>query len=96
MAMAPSTEHTPAISAADPIPHETGTAGYRRLTGALFAAGLATFAALYGTQAVLPALSADFGVSPAAAALTVSVTTGMLALSIIPASACGSRPRKAC
>ncbi|OHU18986.1 hypothetical protein BKG76_21025 [Mycobacteroides franklinii] len=91
MAMAPSTQGTPAICGADPVPHQTGTAGYRRLTGALFAAGLATFAALYGTQAVLPALSADFRVSPAAAALTVSVTTGMLALSIIPASALSER-----
>lgn len=89
--MAPSTQGTPAICGADPVPHQTGTAGYRRLTGALFAAGLATFAALYGTQAVLPALSADFRVSPAAAALTVSVTTGMLALSIIPASALSER-----
>ncbi|WP_375234382.1 MULTISPECIES: MFS transporter [unclassified Mycobacteroides] len=82
---------TPAESGVIPTPHETGTAGYRRLTGALFAAGLATFAALYGTQAVLPALSEDLGVSPAAAALTVSVTTGMLALSIIPASALSER-----
>ncbi|MBA0046915.1 MFS transporter [Mycobacteroides sp. LB1] len=82
---------TPAISGARPTPHLTGTPGYRRLTGALFAAGLATFAALYGAQAVLPALSADLGVAPAAAALTVSVTTGMLALSIIPASALSER-----
>ncbi|RIS90455.1 MFS transporter, partial [Mycobacteroides abscessus] len=85
MATAASTEGTTTVrNGVDPSPHQTGTAGYRRLTGALFAAGLATFAALYGTQAVLPALSADLGVSPASAALTVSVTTGMLALSIIP------------
>lgn len=92
MATAASTEGTTTVrSGVDPSPHQTGTAGYRRLTGALFAAGLATFAALYGTQAVLPALSADLGVSPASAALTVSVTTGMLALSIIPASALSER-----
>lgn len=91
MAVAPSAQRVSASCGSSPVPPTTGTAGYRRLTGALFAAGLATFAALYGTQAVLPALSADLGVSPAAAALTVSVTTGMLALSIIPASALSER-----
>ena len=46
---------------------------------ALFAAGLATFALLYSTQALLPALSAGLSLSPAQASLTVSATTAALA-----------------
>lgn len=68
-----------------------GDRGYRRITAALFAAGMTTFVAMYCAQAVLPALSADFAVSPAASALTVSATTGLLALAIIPASALSER-----
>ncbi|MDU1581242.1 hypothetical protein [uncultured Cutibacterium sp.] len=43
---------------------QPGTRGYRRVTWALFAAGLATFAELYTTQPLLPLLSAHFGVAP--------------------------------
>lgn len=65
--------------------------GYRRITLALFAAGMTTFVAMYAAQAVLPALSDDFGVSPAGSALAVSATTGALALAVIPASALSER-----
>lgn len=71
--------------------YRRGEAGYRRITMALFAAGMATFVAMYGAQAVLPALSAQFSVGPAAAALSVSATTGLLALTIIPASVLSER-----
>ena len=58
--------------------------GYKRaLIGALFA-GLASFNAMYVTQAMLPSITADFGISPTVAALSVSATTGALALSVIP------------
>jgi YNFM family putative membrane transporter len=63
----------------------------RRITTALFAAGLTTFASMYSAQALLPSLSAAFGVAPAQAALAVSLTTGFLALAIIPVSALSSR-----
>jgi MFS transporter, YNFM family, putative membrane transport protein len=46
---------------------------------------------MYCTQALLPALSAYYRITPATAALTISLTTGMLALSIIPASALSER-----
>lgn len=72
-------------------PYQTGSAGYRRVTSALYGAGLASFAAMYCTQALLPSLSGFYGVPPATAALSVSLTTGMLALSIIPASALSER-----
>ena len=55
--------------------HLPGTREYRRLVWALFAAGLATFALLYSTQALLTELSAEFGVSAAQSTLTLSLTT---------------------
>lgn len=61
------------------------------MTAALCGAGLASFAAMYCTQALLPALSAYYRISPATSALTVSLTTGMLALSIVPASVLSER-----
>lgn len=64
-----------------------GEAGYRRALYALFAAGLATFALLYSTQALLPAISAGLSLTPAQASLTVSATTGALALALLPMSA---------
>src|SRR5271156_2359662 len=71
--------------------HYAGSSGYRRMTAALCAAGLASFAAMYCTQALLPAFSAYYRITPAVAALTVSLTTGMLALSIVPASVLSER-----
>ncbi|MFV0128140.1 MFS transporter [Streptomyces sp. HMX112] len=65
--------------------------GYRRMSFALFAAGVATFALLYSTQALLPAVSAGFGVSASAASWTVSAATGALALCVLPLSALSER-----
>jgi MFS transporter, YNFM family, putative membrane transport protein len=64
-----------------------GTRAYRRANLALFAAGLATFLLLYSTQALLPALSSGLHLSPAQASLTVSATTGALAVALLPVSA---------
>ncbi|WP_228979808.1 MFS transporter [Streptomyces sp. DH12] len=68
-----------------------GRPGHRRMSLALFAAGVATFALLYSTQALLPAVSADFGVSASAASWTVSAATGALALCVLPLSALSER-----
>ncbi|WP_093799388.1 MFS transporter [Streptomyces sp. Wb2n-11] len=65
--------------------------GYRRMSFALFAAGMAAFALLYSTQALLPLISADFGVSASAASWTVSAATGALALFVLPLSALSER-----
>ena len=65
--------------------------GYRAAMFAILTAGLASFNALYCTQVLLPAFTHDLGVSPATASLTVSATTGMLALSIVPASILSER-----
>ncbi|GGG79235.1 MFS transporter [Corynebacterium pelargi] len=68
-----------------------GTADYRRAVIALLAAGLATFNALYCTQAMLPTLTHALDVSPTTAALTISAPTGALALCIVPASILSER-----
>lgn len=65
--------------------HRPGTSDYRRVVGALFAAGLATFALLYTTQAILPELSSAFGVTTAASTLTVSLTTTGLGVALLVA-----------
>ncbi|GGP87286.1 MFS transporter [Streptomyces melanogenes] len=68
-----------------------GAPGYRRMSFALFAAGVATFALLYSTQALLPLISDDLGVSASAASWTVSAATGALALCVLPLSALSER-----
>lgn len=68
-----------------------GDPAYRRAVVGLVAAGLATFDAMYCTQALMPAIGADLRVDPAAAALTVSAATGLLAVTILPASVLSER-----
>ncbi|MEE1793590.1 MFS transporter [Streptomyces sp. BE308] len=70
---------------------EPGRPGYRRMSFALFAAGIATFALLYSTQALLPAVSASFGATAGQASWTVSAATGALALCVLPLSALSER-----
>ncbi|MFD0145704.1 MULTISPECIES: MFS transporter [unclassified Streptomyces] len=68
-----------------------GAPGHRRMSFALFAAGLAAFALLYSTQALLPAISAEFGATASAASWTVSAATFALALLVLPMSALSER-----
>ncbi|MFI1245977.1 MFS transporter [Streptomyces anulatus] len=70
---------------------EPGRPGYRRMSLALFAAGVAAFALLYSTQALLPAVSASFDASAGQASWTVSAATGALALFVLPLSALSER-----
>ncbi|WP_174784879.1 MFS transporter [Erwinia amylovora] len=60
-----------------------GTPQFMRVTLALFSAGLATFVQLYCVQPVLPVLSHEFGVSPAASSVSLSIATGMMALGLL-------------
>ncbi|MFF0747674.1 MFS transporter [Streptomyces sp. NPDC004267] len=90
---------TRAVADASPAPRADATdsrlapgrPGYRRMSLALFAAGVATFALLYSTQALLPAVSAEFGATASAASWTVSAATGALALCVLPLSALSER-----
>ncbi|MDH2391861.1 MFS transporter [Streptomyces sp. HNM0663] len=82
---------TKASTAVDAHQLSPGTSAYRRMSLALFAAGVATFALLYSTQALLPAVSTGFGVSASAASWTVSAATGALALAVLPLSTLSER-----
>ncbi len=57
----------------------------------LFFGGVATFAQLYATQALLPQIAADTGSDPATAALTVSASTLGLAVAVLPWSLVADR-----
>lgn len=65
------------------IGYRVGEPGYRRVSLALFAAGVATFALLYSTQPLLPELSAAFGVTPAESAWSLSLTTIGLGVALL-------------
>lgn len=71
--------------------HVPGTTGFRRLNLAMVLAGLAAFGILYATQPLLPQIGADYGVGPSRASLTVSATTGALALAVLPMAALSVR-----
>ncbi|MER6529239.1 MFS transporter [Streptomyces sp. NPDC001508] len=86
-----------AVSAAAPVVDDSdsrltpGGPGYRRMSLALFLAGVATFALLYSTQALLPLISGEFGVAASEASWTVAAATGGLALFVLPMSALSER-----
>lgn len=86
-----------AVSAAAPAADDSdsrltpGGPGYRRMSLALFLAGVATFALLYSTQALLPLISGEFGVAASEASWTVAAATGGLALFVLPMSALSER-----
>jgi YNFM family putative membrane transporter len=84
-------EIAPAPKTAPPAPDdasqkiEFGTPAFIRTICALFAAGFATFALLYCVQPLMPVFSASFHVSAAGASLALSLTTGLLAISMLVA-----------
>lgn len=61
------------------------TADYRRVVGALFAAGMGTFALLYSAQALLPELATEFAVSTGTSTMALSVTTLGLGVALLVA-----------
>ncbi len=65
---------------------ERGTREFRLTNVALFAAGFTTFALLYCVQPIMPVFSQEFGIGPAAASLSLSITTQCLAVSMLVAS----------
>lgn len=62
---------------------ERGTQSYRRASLALFVAGFATFSALYGVQPLMPVFSRQFDVSPAVSSLSLSISTAVLAFTLL-------------
>lgn len=64
-----------------------GTAEFRRTNLALFSAGFATFALLYCAQPLMPVFAREFHVSAAQSSLSLSLTSGFLAPTMIVAGA---------
>ncbi|MEO3933998.1 MFS transporter [Micrococcaceae bacterium Sec7.4] len=76
----------PAVDAGVPAweGHAKGSAAYQKILAGLAFAGVATFAQLYSTQAVLPMIAAELQVTAAEAALTISLATVGLAVTVLP------------
>ncbi|MHB8254998.1 MAG: MFS transporter [Acidiferrobacter sp.] len=83
------TTHLSSNDASNPISH--GTALFRRINLALFAAGFATFSLLYYVQPLMPEFSHEYGVSAAGSALSLSLTTGVLAFGMLIAGGVSDR-----
>jgi YNFM family putative membrane transporter len=62
-----------------------GGAGFFRTTAALFFGGFSTFALLYSVQPLMPVFARVFHLAPSVASLSLSATTGVLAVSMIVA-----------
>ncbi len=76
----------PASDSAPPLTLR-GEARFWRISFALFLSGLATFALLYCVQPMLPEFVRAFSLTPAAASLSLSVTTAVLAIAMFGAGA---------
>ena len=76
---------TTAPASAPPAGYQVGEDGYRRITVALFAAGVATFALIYSTQALLPEFPRVFSITAAQSTLSVSLTTIGLGVALLVA-----------
>ncbi|TAN04267.1 MAG: MFS transporter [Rhodanobacteraceae bacterium] len=70
------------LEAPDNFVHHS-TPAFRRINWALFAAGFATFGLLYCVQPLLPEFTREYGVSEAVSALSLSLTTGVLAFAML-------------
>jgi len=79
-------QNAPAGTGPSPVwsGHPKGSRDYGRILAGLACAGVATFAQLYSTQAVLPLMAADLDITAAEAALTISLATMGLAATVIP------------
>ncbi|MEP7186911.1 MAG: MFS transporter [Rhodanobacter sp.] len=84
--LAPNKQFSPQTEAPKSFIHH-GTPAFRRTNLALFAAGFATFGLLYCVQPLMPEFSHDYGVSEAVSALSLSLTTGVLAFGMLFAGA---------
>ena len=69
--------------AADPSLIGRGGARFWRVNFALFLGSFATFALLYCVQPLMPLFTRAFSISPAAASLSLSAATGILAIAMI-------------
>ncbi|AZG08847.1 MFS transporter [Pigmentiphaga sp. H8] len=89
----PSVDNTATPTApALPAGHiERGTPAFWRAVVALFASGFSTFSLLYFVQPLMPLFAHDFGLSAATSSLALSLSTALLAVSMLVASAVSER-----
>jgi MFS transporter, YNFM family, putative membrane transport protein len=73
--------------AGDPPLISPGGARFWRVNFALFLGSFATFALLYCVQPLMPLFTRAFSISPAAASLSLSAATGVLAIAMVFAGA---------
>ena len=69
--------------AGDPPRNAFGGARFWRVNSGLFLGSFATFAMLYCVQPLMPGFTRAFSISPAAASLSLSAATGVLAVAMI-------------
>ncbi len=79
------TVETLALAGSSDLYLRARTPQFRKVTAALVSAGFSTYALLYCVQPLLPVFSRDLGVSPSVSSLSLSVTTGTLALAMLVA-----------
>jgi MFS transporter, YNFM family, putative membrane transport protein len=70
-------------AAGDPPLIASGGARFWRVNFALFLGSFATFALLYCVQPLMPLFTRSFSISPAAASLSLSAATGVLAIAMV-------------
>lgn len=64
---------------------QAGTPAFRRTILAQFAGGFATFALLYCVQPLMPLFATEFGVGAAGSSLSLSLSTGLMAVCLLVA-----------
>jgi YNFM family putative membrane transporter len=82
------------VSPAAPAPRSAiakGTAEFKRSNRALFFGGFSTFSLLYCIQPLFPLLSQQFHLTPAQSSWSLSVSSGLLAISLVLLSAVSDR-----
>ncbi|RQR51973.1 MFS transporter [Burkholderia sp. Bp9002] len=84
---------SPSMPGPDALPAGVSprSAAYKRIALALFLAGFSTFSLLYCVQPLLPAFARAFDLGAASSSLSLSLSTGMLAVSILCAGALSER-----
>lgn len=65
---------------------QSGTKEYKQAKLSLFIGGFVTFATIYTTQPLMPIFAKEFNVSASTASLTLSLTTGLLAIVMLVAA----------
>ncbi|GAA1711321.1 hypothetical protein GCM10009734_12900 [Nonomuraea bangladeshensis] len=82
---------TPGAAGTPGAAETPGAGGTRRVSAAVAAGGLSSFALLYAPQPVLPQLAEGFRLDPGSASLAVGVATGALAVAVLPVAALAER-----